>query len=408
MLSLITAVSRRFTANLRFPIALLALSGAFSCGTEPTANEDRVHERWYLPQSGYGRARPVVVGDLVYFGTGNGFVIARNVATGTARWSTKVGVEAIEGANFVASNGVVAVALVHYTVGLDAATGRELWRYEAPLDTVGAGASPAPGQVFLNHLDADDAAVYIPAWGASVSAVDLHTGAVRWVWQPGRAPTDTSATGLFRSGTEGVRVSGDTVFATVWHHLMATGGERESWLVALERATGRELWRVVLPLAGDRAGSLPSDPAVVGDLVITVAGSYGETFAIDRSTRQVVWQFAAPDRALTPAAHAEVYGDIVYLDGGDSHIHALRASDGTELWRAPFDTQTMVDMLVTERRVILSEGGYLYVLDRQTGQRVAKVTQPRTDDPLFASPAAFADGHVFVTLNGAAWSFDEP
>jgi hypothetical protein len=31
-----------------------------------------------------------------------------------------------------------------------------------------------------------------------------------------------------------------------------------------------------------------------------------------------------------------------------------------------------------------------------------------TKAPLFASPAAYAGGRVFVTVNGAAWSFDEP
>jgi hypothetical protein len=36
------------------------------------------------------------------------------------------------------------------------------------------------------------------------------------------------------------------------------------------------------------------------------------------------------------------------------------------------------------------------------------VRQPRSAESHFASPAAFADGQVFVTVNGAAWSFDEP
>ncbi|HEU4630514.1 MAG TPA: PQQ-binding-like beta-propeller repeat protein [Gemmatimonadaceae bacterium] len=388
-------------------MALVALAGALSCGTEPTASESGVHERWHQPQTGYGHARPVVVGDLVYFGTGDGRVVARDVATGTVRWSTRVGVEAIEGANFVAREGVVAVALVHYTVGLDAATGRELWHYEAPLDTVDAGSHPAPGQVVRAHLDIDTDAVYIPAWGASVSSVDLHTGAPRWVWQSGRAPTDTAVAGIFRSGSMGVRVSGDTVFATVWHNLVETGALSESWLVALDRTTGRELWRVVLPTAG-QAVSTSDAPVVADNLVIATAGSRGEAFAVDRITRQVVWQLVTPERRLTPSAGPEVYGGIAYLDGGDSHIYALRASDGTVLWRAPFRTQTMVDLLVTERRVIFSTGAYLYVLDRQTGQQLVEITQPRTDEPLFSSPAAYANGRVFVTLNGAAWSFDEP
>lgn len=55
-------------------------------------------------------------------------------------------------------------------------------------------------------------------------------------------------------------------------------------------------------------------------------------------------------------------------------------------------------MLVTARRIAFTNGRTLYVLDRQTGKQIAAVMQPRTSDPLFASPAAFANGIVFVTL----------
>ncbi len=98
----------------------------------------------------------------------------------------------------------------------------------------------------------------------------------------------------------------------------------------------------------------------------------------------------------------------MYVDGGDSRIYALRAADGAVLWTAAFQSQTTVDMLVTERQVVFSEGAFLHVLDRRTGRQLAEVTQPRTADPLFSSAAAYADGRVLVTMNGAAWSFDEP
>ncbi len=86
----------------------------------------------------------------------------------------------------------------------------------------------------------------------------------------------------------------------------------------------------------------------------------------------------------------------------------MRASNGAVIWSAPFATQANRDMLLTQRRVILSNGGTLYVLDRETGKQIAAVTQPRTSDPLFASAAAFANGVVFVTVADAAWAFDEP
>jgi len=399
------------TARSRGAMAVLlaaALEIALACrGGEPTASAGGLRERWHQAQPGYSWARPAVLGDVVYFGTGDGQVIARDRAVGAARWATTVDGGMVEGANVAARGTVVTVSLVRSTVGLDAATGRELWRYQAPADT-GLGSSGAPGQVAATHLDADDEAVYVPAWGASVSALDLATGAVRWVWQPGRGPTDTAASGhLFRSGAVGARVSGDAVFATVWHRLTDLGGRTEAWLVALDRATGQERWRVTLPAESD--GNIFGGPALWGDLVLATAAN-GATFALRQATGELVWQFASPDRIPSTPSQAEVYGDAVYLDGGDNYIYALRADDGAVLWWSRVESQATKDLLATERLVVFPEGSHLNVLDRATGQVLAHVAQPRVSefDALFASPAAGAGDQVFVTLNGAAWSFDVP
>ncbi len=388
------------------PVAGLVAAGAEGCADAPTAGAGgRVRERWHQAQAGYGQARPAVAGGVVYFTTGDGQVVARDVATGAPRWAAEVAGGPVEGANVVARGGVVAVAVVGYTVGLDAATGRALWRYEAPRDT-GLGSVGGPGQVVQSHLDADDQTLYVPAWGASVSALDLRTGAARWVWRPGRAPTDTSSTGrLFRSGSMGVRVSGDTVYATAWHNLVENGVRSEAWLLALDRATGRELWRAVFPNA--RGGIVRGTPALVGNVAVFNTRG-GRVYAVDRATGRPAWEFGAAAPALTHSSQVEAHGDVVYADGGDSHVYALDARDGRVRWRGAFQTQSSADLLVTERRVVFPIGRYLVVLDRATGRPVAELEQPRTTAPLFGSPAAHAGGRLFITLNGAAWSFDEP
>src|SRR5689334_3920907 len=184
-----------------------------SC-SDPTAVKTRVRDRWYQPQQAFSFSRPASLGNVVFFGTGDGKVVARNRSDGSAAWTAIAGAPVL-GARLVARSGVVVASLIQSTVGVNAVDGGVLWTYAAPLDTIGS--NTLPGQVQGNRLDADDQSVFIPAWGASVSAVDLKTGTVRWVWQPGPAPTDTSTSGLFRSGASGVRVSGDTVYATAWH-----------------------------------------------------------------------------------------------------------------------------------------------------------------------------------------------
>jgi outer membrane protein assembly factor BamB len=174
----------------------------WSCRDSTGPGSGGVHERWYQSQSGYAWARPAASDNVVYFGDGLGDLIARDVRTGSQIWIARAGQEAVNGANILVRSGVVVAPLYTNTVGLDAVTGRQLWRFNAPDDTVGvpSGYGALPGTVAASTIDADDQTVYIPAWGASVSAVDLHSGTTRWIWQPGRIDGDTATSGVFRSG----------------------------------------------------------------------------------------------------------------------------------------------------------------------------------------------------------------
>jgi outer membrane protein assembly factor BamB len=292
--------------------------------------------------------------------------------------------------------------MIQSTVGVNALDGGVLWTYSAPLDTIGG--NTLPGQVQGNRLDADDQSVFIPAWGASVSAVDLKTGTVRWVWQPGPAPTDTSTSGLFRSGASGVRVSGDTVYAAAWHFLQASGVAAEIWVLALDRLTGKELWRVTLPCYWAGA-CVDGAPAVYQSLVIVNQGAH--EYAIDSRTQRIAWDFATTP-VITSVSESELYGDIVYHDGGDHNLYALRAADGSMVWQAAVPGTVTRDLLVTDRRVIFPDGMFVYALDRATGKMVLE-TQTRNglNGPV-SSPAAAVAGQIFVNVYGAAWSFDEP
>ena len=391
------------SGDLQRAFVVLAVTvGCTGNTTGPTAGGE-VRERWYQVQSGFGEARPVIAGNLVYFGTGDGQVIARDVRTGATLWNTRVSGTRIEGYRLVVRSGVVVAPTSLQTIGLDAQTGAILWRYEAPKDTANGGSDP--GYVAATRPDADDATVYVPAWGASVSAVDLRTGAVRWVWQPGMLEGDTAASGIFRSGSMGVTVSGDTVFATVWHYVNRFGGTSEAWIVALNRITGGEFWRVKLPYKG--SGVLVESPPVLYHNLVIVHTLSGRTYAVERVARQVVWEFTRPN-AMSSIAGAELYGETVYVDGGDNTMYALRAIDGSVIWQSPFPTSTTRDLLVTDRRVTFTNGRTLFVLDRETGARVAAVVQPRTHDSIFASAAAYGNGAIFVTVGDGAWAFEEP
>jgi outer membrane protein assembly factor BamB len=394
---------------------LLCLASAIvmGCGAcrEPSDPIAHIHERWYQPQVGWANTRPGILGDVVFFGTGDGQIIARRQSSGVALWTSKIANEMISGANMVARDGIVVVPVVHETVALDASTGHELWRYSAPPDTTWFGpATTTPGQVVQTHIASDGGAVYIPAWGASVSSVELSTGVSRWVWRASPVSSDTAARGMFRSGSMGVAVSGDTVYAIGWHFRNALGGESEAWLVALDRLTGRELWRITMPWYSQGA-FVWGAPVVRDKLVIFEIGA-GHEYGVDRFSREIAWEYK-PNPTNATRSSTEFFDGIVYHDGGDGYLYGLHAADGTLAWRGTSTVflsgaVTSRDMLITPRRVVYSNGGMIHVLDRQTGREIAYATQPRTSDPLIASPAAYANGQVFVTVGEAAWSFDEP
>lgn len=397
-------LSPRYLGAVAGASLVAILAAVVGCQHDPTAAErGGLRQRWYQSQARYGQSRPAIANGLVIFATGDGHVVARDPATGGAIWDTQVAFEQVSGYNLLARSGAVVAPIAYETVGLDGTTGAILWRYAAPPDTLQSATNPSPGYVVGVRVDGDSSTAYLPAWGASVSALDVRTGRVRWVWR-----VDPSVE--FRSGAVGTRVSGDTVFAAVWHFLDPRGLKSEPWIVALDRLTGRELWKTVLPGFPSGGVSVNGAPAVYKNLVILSARG-GDTWAIDRTTHQVVWAYQAKT-TLATVAEVEVAGDAAYIDGGDGNIYALRASDGTVIWKAPFDGGTVVDLLVTARRVYAANGPTVFAFDREGGRLVAQQNVPGLNGPgggsTIGSPAAFDSGAVFVTVAGGAWSFDEP
>ncbi len=196
----------------------------------------------------------------MYAADGAGALHALDRATGRQLWRTTITSGVIRGMNLVLSNGVVVVPERDTTYGVDATTGAVVWRYAAPPDVGEDPFHPAPGYVGFTRIATDGPTVFISAWGASISALDVRTGVPRWTWQ-------TVDSNGFRSGTSGVRLSGDTVYAVGWHWLNELGGVAEQWLLALDRSTGRELWRKTFP-PHTHSVSVEGAPVIVGDLVV--------------------------------------------------------------------------------------------------------------------------------------------
>lgn len=148
--------------------------------------------------------------------------------------------------------------------------------------------------------------------GARLAAIDVRDGSRLWTFA-GEPDEDRSGGG---SGG-GAAVDGDRVY-------FATGYGQ---LVALEAATGKEIWRFQMS-APARSG-----PAVANGRVFA-ATIDNQTHAVDAATGKRVWQHSgiSESAGFIGAASPVVDGSTVLVGYSSGELFALRAESGRVLW----------------------------------------------------------------------------
>ena len=146
--------------------------------------------------------------------------------------------------------------------------------WEAPLPGSGAYGNASTTPLILADT------VYLQDLSSNVHALDRETGSVRWKKELAR----------FVIGPNGVAVGWDKIFAV----------EGTKDLVALDLATGAELWRRTLPRT--RTEGIDIQPTVFGRLVLAstvpvslegvyTGGDRGVLHALDVDSGEIVWTF---------------------------------------------------------------------------------------------------------------------
>ena len=279
---------------------------------------------------------PILVGGLLIVADQDVDLIALDARTGDERWRA-TGDGWFAGAP-AAAEGIVVAADPTSVRAFDAATGAERWKRDV--------VSEAP------RIEIVDGVVYVGTVDGGVRGLDLQTGADRWSWQgdPGLSVrVDLVADGVVyanpddgrllaidladgaerwrfqgQSGRLAYRLAGDTVFVTI--PVNTESGQMVGQIAAIDAATGRIRWRFERP-SGNQVAAGP-----FRDGVLYVSSHEDGIFALqdDGDTSSIVWHTDAPTmfRALT------LVGDTLYGAAEDGTILALRADDGTVLWKA--------------------------------------------------------------------------
>jgi alcohol dehydrogenase (cytochrome c) len=247
-----------------------------------------------------------------------------------------------------------------YVWAFDAATGKELWRYQhaVPLDlplccgNVNRGVAVARGRVFYSSPD------------GVLYALDARSGQPVWrrAWLDPRAGESSTMAPLVVKNMVIVGSSG------------AEYGVR-GHIDAFDIETGRRIWRrYPVPKPGEPGSETWGDPRAWehGGGSAWITGTY------DPELDLLYWGASNPSPDLDGRKRP---GDNLYTDS----VLAMDPDDGTIRWHYQFTPHDVWDYSGVNENILFEErgrrllahfdkNGYLFILDRQTGQRVS-ITQ---------------------------------
>jgi outer membrane protein assembly factor BamB len=302
-------------------LAVVALLAACSTPQPSTPTLDVV---WRAKLDGAVDGRPAVEAGMVFAGSAGGELSALDLRTGRTVWSRR-GLGAISDSPAVADGAVFAGTLTGHVLALAATNGATLWDWKAP-----PGAAIWSSPVVLGGLVLIGVASPYgdtPLVAGRVVGLDARTGGERWSMclLDGCAPGD----GVWSTVT--VDDAGNAFVGV---------GNPDDGVLAFDPATGRRKW--LRSLYPDRArdfdvGAQPVIVAAPGRELVAVASVEGTLFALDATTGDVAWSRKLVDGSAvhgliaTPAYD----GTNLYVPSASAPtgVFALRAADGTVLWR---------------------------------------------------------------------------
>jgi outer membrane protein assembly factor BamB len=188
--------------------------------------------------------------------------------------------------------------------------------------------------------------------------------------------------------------------------LYAIGSEGE--LVCLETATGRERWRK--SLVKDFGGQMMSmwrfseSPLVDGDRVVATPGaSAAGLVALDKTTGKEIWRTALPASLGPKGRDGAGYSSIVATNGGGVKQYVqligrglvgVRASDGRLLWHYNRVANNVANIStpVVKGDFVFASTGY------QTGAALLKLT--KSGDGIEATEVYFLEGSTLQNHHG--------
>ena len=281
--------------------------------------------KWKYRAQSFVQSSPAVAGDLVLVGDDDGIFHAVDRQTGLGKWTYTSGAQIISSAN-VDGERVMFGSYDGYVYCLDLKSGKLLWRFETggPVHgmvgivdglVLAAGCDEfvhvlliADGkpqrQVSMESVSGVSAAisgdeVFIGTYGNQVRCINWKNGVTKWVFEPEdrKFPFLSSAAVTSRA-------------------IILGGRDKRLW--ALDRKTGKVLWRYVAK------GRIDSSPVVVGNRVF-VGSSDGNLYDLDLRTGRELERFELG----APITASPAIGQGCLVIGNQDGVLYCFESDGT-------------------------------------------------------------------------------
>ncbi|MGB3134685.1 MAG: outer membrane protein assembly factor BamB [Candidatus Macondimonas sp.] len=371
----------------RFWLMIVLMLGLSACGrlnwmskpVEPPAPLPKidsplsVESLWSLDVGGKSEERfpylaPAIGGDRVFAASADGHVVAVALSGGKQLWAVKTGTRISAGPSWTEDT-LLLGTLDGEVLALSANDGSVRWRRQMS------------GEV-LAAPRADQGVVVVRTLDGRVTGLNLADGSNRWVY----ASTVPSLT---------LRGTG----APVLENGFAMVGLDNGKVIALRLTDGRLVWEetVAAPTGRsevERLVDVDGDPAVLAGGLF-VATFQGKAAGFDLRSGQRVWDHPTSSFQSLVASREEIY-----LVDDKSRISALELKTGNPLWtQEALLRRGLTAPALSENRLVAADAeGYVFWLDRETGQVMARERVDRQG--ISARPLAAGDGVVVIQGRG--------
>ena len=355
--------AERFWPQWRGPYA----TGVSRHANPPIEWSETKNIRWKAEIPGRGSASPIVWGDRVF--------ILTAIPLG------------VVGSDAHAPRGGLPQRDLHRFVvlALDRRTGKTIWERVAREERPHEASHQENGTYASSSAITDGRRVY--AWFESqgMFVYDMD-GTLLWQKDLG----DKKMRNQFGEGSTPV-LHGDRI-VIVWDQ---QGGQ--SFIVSLEAATGRELWRMNRDEIDTWATPLVVEDQSHGGRAQVIVPATNKVRSYDLESGRIVWEQAGVTMNAIPSP---VFGDgIVFVMSGfrGNNLKAIRVSDGSIVWSLDRDTPYVPSPLLYDDVLyfLKTNSGILSAFDARSGKPHYQLQRLDGVPNVFASPVG-ARGRVYL------------